>query len=90
MPSVRQQKDKTRVIKADAARYRGGGMDERWRDLAASIIEQAVADYKNAISTCNTTRKIECVAFFTSDWFKVLSGGIDGRILLERLRRRYG
>ena len=88
MPTVRQQKE--RVIKADATRYRGGGIDERWRDLAASIIEQAVADYKRAILECNTTRKIDCISFFTSDWFRVLSGGIDGRILLARLRRRYG
>ena len=89
MPSA-QRKGRQRVIKSDVVRYRGGGMEERWRDLATSIIEQAIADYKNAISTCNATKKMDCVTFFTSDWFKVLSGGIDGRILLRRLRRRYG
>lgn len=89
MPTVRQ-KEMRKAIRSDVTRYRGGGMDERWRDLAASIIEQAVADYKRAIIDHNTTRKMDCVSFFTSDWFRVLSGGIDGRILLERLRRRYG
>ena len=88
MPIARQEDG--RIYKADKLRYRGGGMDERWRDLAASIIEQAVADYRRAIIDHNTTRKMDCVSFFTSDWFRVLSGGIDGRILLERLRRRYG
>lgn len=88
MPSV-QQEDR-RIYRVDKLRYRGGGMDERWRDLAASIIEQAIADYKRAILDNNTTRKMDCISFFTSDWFKVLSGGIDGRILLRRLRRRYG
>lgn len=88
MPNV-QQEDK-RIYRVDKLRYRGGGMDERWRDLAASIIEQAIADYKRSFAEPNARLKMDCISFFTSDWFKVLSGGIDGRILLRRLRRRYG
>lgn len=88
MPNV-QQEDK-RIYRVDKLRYRGGGMDERWRDLAASIIEQAIADYKRSFAEPNVRLRMDCIAFFTSDWFKVLSGGIDGRILLRRLRRRYG
>lgn len=88
MPTVHEKGRK--ATRSDVTRYRGGGMDERWRDLAASIIEQSVRDYRRAIIDHNTKRKMDCITFFLSDWFKVLSGGIDGAVLLRRLRRRYG
>lgn len=88
MPTVHEKGRK--ATRSDVTRYRGGGMDERWRDLAASIIEQSVRDYRRAIVEHNATKKADCITFFLSDWFKVLSGGIDGAVLLRRLRRLYG
>lgn len=88
MPTVHEEGRK--ATRSDVTRYRGGGMDERWRDLAASIIEQSVRDYRRAIIEHNATKKADCITFFLSDWFKVLSGGIDGAVLLWRLRRLYG
>ena len=66
----------------DSARYTGGGMEERWNELAAAIIEQAVTDYKRG----GAEVREECTVFFLSDWLKVVSGGVSGRIVLERLR----
>ncbi len=61
-----------------------GDIDERYRDLAVSIIEQAIEDFRHG----GDARRWECIRFFKSGWFVTLSGGIDGTILYDRLMER--
>lgn len=67
----------------ETMRYLGGGMEERWHELAVAIIEQAISDFRNG----GPKAKAEVTTFFLSGWFKTLSGGADGRKVLERLWR---
>ena len=60
-----------------------GDIDERYRDLAVAIIEQAISDYKHG----SLDSRLDATYFFRSEWFRMLSGDIDGTILLDRLRR---
>lgn len=64
----------------DARRF-CGDIDERYRDLAVSIIEQAIEDFKHG----GKQDRVDCILFFRSEWFRMLSGGIDGSILYDRL-----
>lgn len=64
------------------ARSCHGGIDERYRDLAVAIIEQAVRDFRKSESD---RERWDCIRFFKSDWFVTLSGGYDGNILYRRL-----
>lgn len=61
-----------------------GDIDERYRDLAVSIIEKAMDDFRHG----GDARRWECIRFFKSEWFTTLSGGIDGTILYDRLMER--
>lgn len=67
----------------ETMRYLGGGMEERWNELAVAIIEQAISDFRNG----GPKAKADVTTFFLSGWFKTLSGGADGRKVLERLWR---
>ena len=69
------------VMVREDLRFRGGGMDERWKELAVAIIERAVADYQRG----GPQVKAECARFFLGSWFYILSNGADGWRVLERL-----
>lgn len=56
-----------------------------YENLAGAIIVQAVKDYKRALEKGERGRKSECVRFFRSDWFKVLTT-MDGEFLIRKLK----
>lgn len=55
-----------------------------YESLATAIVEQAVKDYK-----LNPSQRPRIEKFFLSDWFVTLTD-VDGTIVVERLRRKYG
>lgn len=68
---------------------RNNGVEDRYANLAAAIIEQACADYINTPSGVFERTKRDCERFFRSDWFHMLSGGaVDGEKALAALREQ--
>lgn len=56
-----------------------------YKKLALAIIEQACKDYVNA-KIYNNHKELENIKkFFRSNWFRDLSVGIDGEILIKKL-----
>lgn len=61
-------------------------MDEGYKELAATIVERAVWDYKNALKRGDDP-KIYCLEkFFRSQWFELLSD-CDGAVIMQMIRR---
>ena len=67
--------------------------DDGFRALAEAIVLQAVADWRTAGPALHTRRpaaaralRSECEAFFTSDWYRLLTGG-EGCRFLDALKR---
>ena len=69
------------------------------QNLRLGIIRQAMNDYENALNGGYShpgkippdVMQSECEAFFKSDWCNLLTGGIDGKkiIEVEHLKARY-
>lgn len=66
-----------------------------WQKLANAIVEQAVADYRNAQARFKANPMIadhaeaelhQLERFFRSQWFEALTD-VDGRIILARLKK---
>ena len=66
------------------------------KELAIAIVECAISDWKDAVKILGKhpksegakKTKLDCEIFFKSDHFFMLTG-IDGNVLLRRLRRDY-
>lgn len=62
--------------------------DGGWWDLVEGIVLQAVKDYRLALR--DPYRKAamiaDCEDFFRSQWFAVLTDGMDGEALIRRIR----
>lgn len=56
-----------------------------YENLTVAIIIQAVKDYRRALEMSERGRKSECVRFFRSDWFKVLTT-MDSEFLIRKLK----
>ncbi len=84
-------------MKSETYRTPGAGRENElpggWEGLAAAVIAQACADYRQAQRICRrrpdniqaaqALRKLE--RFFTSRWFHTLSD-LDGRAVLQWLK----
>lgn len=79
-------------------------MDEGYKLLAASIVNQAIKDYQSARKTLHIyghrqdksekVRKallmVEDVEkFFSSEWYHMLCPNIDGKKLYEQIKKNY-
>ena len=60
-------------------------LSDECENLAGAIIIQAVKDYMRALKKGERGRKSECVRFFRSDCFKVLTT-MDGEFLIRKLK----
>lgn len=66
------------------------------KELVVAIVELAISDWKTAMKILGKhpksegakKTKIDCEAFFQSNHFYMLTG-VDGNVLLRRLRRDY-
>lgn len=70
-------------------------LDENYRNLACAIIKQASEDYERAYGDYLLGKKnysirdiAECESFFRSEWFVLLSNGIDGELFLKKLQEK--
>ena len=70
--------------------------DEAYEHLAASIIIQAIEDYRNALNGISINRHVnvgkdraEIEKFFRSEWFRFLSD-LDGKTLIKQLKEQEG
>lgn len=60
-------------------------IDERYIDLAAAIVHQAIADYKKALQNDDTIAQKECESFFRSAWGRWLTLD-NGKSIMERCK----
>lgn len=74
-------------------KYDDSTIEACYEALAAAIVEQAVKDYKKALTAekrcqdLDARRRIrELETFFKSDWFAQLSN-LDGRLLIKNVRK---
>ena len=60
--------------------------DDRWENLRAAIVLQAVKDYRKARKEKNYSRKRSIKKFLLSDWGQALSYG-KGQYIIDRLEK---
>lgn len=58
---------------------------EPYQELANAIIIQAANDYRKALKYDDRGMKRDCLRFFRSEWFQILTK-IDGEALIEKLK----
>ena len=72
---------------------------EGLRRLQEAIVLQAVKDYKDALDVIQATRSHairekaeimarDCERFFRSEWFDMLTGGVDGEKAIEAIQKQ--
>lgn len=55
-------------------------------DLMNAVVEQAVYDYRKSYIKRDKKTRAECEAFFLSGRFNLFTG-LDGKVLLDRLKK---
>lgn len=60
-------------------------MGEGYKELAAAIVEQAVWDYRIAVSENNSAEIYKLEKFFLSGWFELLSD-LDGETIIRKIK----
>jgi len=85
-------------MKANAAQPEYVGPEERWRLLGVAIVQQAVADWRDATRNLNNPKKSSMemnktrnsVEHFLRSPLVELYSDLDGRTILRMLKEEYG
>jgi hypothetical protein len=58
-----------------------------WMNLAATVVSGAVTDCKSALKQ-NRTGQIKALeSFFRSEWCYLLTNGLDGELIIEKIKK---